>query len=191
MTKLLATRDSVAALAYARGLIERGHRDDEGSFFEAPHSRAFVHNIVSAMLLTTKGRLQLIAYAYAGEAYAQEALRTAIVEAQGELPPELVGYGKAIVAGTIPKPVTAPGHDPRDSLLRDIAICATVAAVCDRFNLKPTGRSVRRRSGSSVVGEGLAVAGRAMSSKQVEAIAKRFWRYMPPQRGWTFRLENQ
>jgi hypothetical protein len=196
MTKLLATIESVAALAYARRLIERGHRVDENSssFFEAPQSQTFVRSLFSMMMLTEEGRLQLLAYARAGEEYAQKIIREALFELKtrgAPLPGEFINYDMELTAGMIPKPLTFSGPDQRDTLLRDISIAATVAAVCDRFYLKPTGRSARKRSACAVVAEALGAVGKQMSPKAVEEVWRRYKRGMPTRPGWTFSLENQ
>jgi hypothetical protein len=193
MTKLLATLKSTEALAYARRLIKRGHRTDEssGSFFESPQSREFVRDFISIMMMTPDGRLRLVELARIGEEDAQEILRVALLEfkSRGEpLPPEFAGYDMELTAGMVPPPVGIDGPDKRDRLLRDISIAMTVAAVCDRFGLKMFGRSVRTRSGCSVVGEALDVINRRMSTAAVELIVKRYRRAMPTKHGWTLAL---
>jgi hypothetical protein len=196
MTKLLATIQSTEALAYARQLIERGHRVDENgsSFFEAPQSQTFVRSLFSMMMLTEDGRLQLLRYARAGEEYAQEIIRKALLELKSRgapLPGEFVNYDMELTAGMVPKPLTFSGPDQRDTFLRDISIAATVAAVCDRYSLKPLGRSARKRSACSVVAEALGVVDKRMSTDAVERIWKRHRRGMPTRPGWTFSSENQ
>jgi hypothetical protein len=192
MTKLLATLKSTEALAYAQRLIKRGHRtESSGSFFESPQSREFVRDFISIMMTTPEGRLGLIELARAGEEDAQTILRTAILEfkSRGEpLPTELAGYDMELTAGMVPPPVGIDGPDKRDRMLRDISITVTVAAVCDRYGLKPFGRSVRKRSGCAVIGEALGVIGKAMSYKAVEAICRRYWRGMPTKCGWSLVL---
>jgi hypothetical protein len=196
MTKLLATRKSTEALAYARRLIERGHRTDEfgSSVFDPARSREFVRSVISVMMLTAEGRLSLIELARIGEEDAQIILKTAILEfkSRGErLPTELEAYNMELVAGRVPLPVGVDGPDRRDRLLRDISISTTVAAVCDRFGLKMFGRSARTRSGCSVVGEALGVIGKRMSTATVETICKRYRQGMPTVPGWSFRLDDQ
>src|SRR5262245_61562719 len=196
MTKLLATRDSIEALAYARRMIERVHRADEngGSFFDPPRSREFVRNFLRLMLSTVDGRLTLLDLARVGEEDAQTILRTTILELESRrepLPAEFEGYKMELIGGRVPPLMPGDGPDKRDRLPRDIAITVTVAAVCDRFGLKPTGRSVRKRSGSSIVAEALGVIDRRMEPKAIEAIARRYWRSMPTVPGWTSAPENQ
>jgi hypothetical protein len=194
MTKLLATIESTEALAYARRWIERAHRDDEGSFFEAPHSRAFVRSFFNMMMLTADGRTSLLVFAREGEAYSQEIVATAIAECRSrgvEPPAEFVGYEIELIQGKVPPPVSTPGPDKRDDILRDISIATTVAAVVDRYGLKPTGRSARKRSACAVVAEALGVINRQVSPKAVEDIWRRYKRGMPTVRGWTLSAENQ
>lgn len=194
MTRLLATIQSTEALAFARRWIERGHRDDEGSFFEAPHSRAFVRSFFNMMMLTADGRTSLLTFAREGEAYSQEIVATAIAECRSrgvEPPTEFVGYEIELIQGKVPRPTSGPGPDKRDDVLRDISIAATVAAVVDRYGLKPTGRSARKRSACAVVAEALGVINRQVSPKAVEDIWRRYRRGMPTVPGWTFYPENQ
>jgi hypothetical protein len=196
MTKLLATLKSTEALDYARRMIARGHSTDasSGSFFDPVQSREFVRSFISIMMLTAEGRLGLIDLARVGEEDAQAILRTAILEfaSRGErLPTELAAYNMEFIAGRVPPPVGVGGPDKRDRLLRDISIAVTVEAVCDRFGLKPYGRSARSRSSCSVVAEALGVINRRMSPEGVKTIHKRYRRAMPTKPGWTFALEDQ
>jgi hypothetical protein len=193
MTKLGATIDSTEALEYARAMILRGHRRDEGSgsFFEVAESREFVRRVQRLMLLTAEGRLDLLALARAGEGDAQAILQTAILELKSRrepLPAEFDGYVMELIRGMVPKSV--PGWDRRNTFLRDVSIAATVASVCDRFGLRPTGRSARKRSGCAIVAQALAVIDKAMSYKEVETIWTRYGRFMPRTSGWPFAFEN-
>jgi hypothetical protein len=193
MTKLLATIQSTEALAYARRMIERGHRDDEGSFFEAPRSRTFVRSFFNMMMLTADGRTSLLMFAREGETYSQEIVATAIAECRSrgaEPPAEFVGYEIELIQGKVPRPTSGPGPDKRDDVLRDISIAATVAAVVDRYGLKPTGRSARKRSACAVVAEALGVVNKRMSTDAIERIWKRHKRRMPSVPGWTLSLGN-
>jgi hypothetical protein len=188
MTKLLATIEQTEALEFARALILRGHRNDgeSGSFFEAAESRAFVRKFLRIMLLTVEGRLDLLALARAGEEDAQIILRNTILEIKSRLEPlpaEFIGYDMELIAGKVPPPRSGPGPDRRNELLRNISIATTVAAVCDRYSLKPTGRSMRKRSACSIVAEALAVIHMAIGYKAVETIWKKYGRYMPGP-GW-------
>jgi hypothetical protein len=194
MTKLLATIQSTEALAYTRRLIERGHGDDKGSFFEAPHSREFVKGLFRVMMLTADGRTSLLTFARAGEGYSQAIVAEAIAESRsrGVAPPaEFVGYEIELIQGKTPQPVSGPGPDKRNDILRDISIAVTVAAVCDRYGLRPTGRSARKRSGCATVASALGVIDKRMSTDAIERIWKRHKRGMPTVPGWTFSLENQ
>src|SRR5262249_21864640 len=193
MTKLVANIEQAEALAFARALILRGHRKDgeSGSFFEVPESRRFVRNILRIMLLTPQGRLDLLALARAGAENAQIILQDTLLELKSRcepLPGEFIGYDMELTAGKVPPPLSGPGPDKGDELLRNICITGTVAAVCDRYNLKPTGRSMRKRSGCSIVAEALAVINMAIGYKAVESIWKKYGRAMPRRRGWVAAL---
>ena len=174
MTRLLATRESIEAVAYARRMIERGHRDGDGSFFSPERSREFLRNAVRMMLLTPDGRIDLVEYAEAGEEDAQAVVRNIIFEfeSRGErVPTEFAGYKMKLLAGREPRRLTGDGPDGRDRLLRDIAIATTVAAVCDRYGLKPTGRPTHGRSGCAIVAEALGSSIRqVITPKGVEKI---------------------
>jgi hypothetical protein len=194
MTKLGATIESAEALDYASAMILRGHRRDteSSSFFEAGESRAFVSRFLRTLLLTVDGRLELLALARAGDGDAQGVLRDAILELKSRrepLPAEFDGYEMELIRGMVPQ--TGPGPDKRNELLRNICIAATVAAVCDRYGLRPTGRSARRRSGCAIVAQALGVIGKAISAKAVEAIWMRYRSAMPTAPGWTFALEDK
>jgi hypothetical protein len=195
MTRLIATIEATEALAYARRMIERGHRADEsgGSFFGAERSRTFARSLFEMMMMTHEGRLDLLALAREGEAMAQEIIGSTIagLRSRGvDIPGEFIGYEMEVLTGRIPQ-VSTRGPDKRDFFLRDISIAATVAAVCDRYGLKPTGRPARGRSGCAIVGEALIVTGRGYSAKAVEAIWQRHKRGMPTVRGWALTLEGQ
>jgi hypothetical protein len=193
MTKLAATRNSAAALEYASALILRAHRKDEsGSFFETPSSREFCRRVLQLMLLTATGRLDLLALARAGDGDAQAVLGDAIVELtsrRAPLPAEFDGYLMELAVGKVPR---APrGRDKRDNFLHDVCIAATVAATCDRYGLRPTGRSARRRSGCAVVAQALGVISMQIGVKAVERAWTKYRSAMPPKRDWTFALENK
>jgi hypothetical protein len=196
MSKLHATVQLTEALDYARWMVLRLHRDDggSGSFFEAPESRAFVRKVLRLMLLTVAGRLSLLALARAGEEDAQVILRTEILELKSRrlpLPAEFDGYEMELIRGMVPPPRAGAGPDMRNEFLRNVAIAAMVAALCDRYGLKPTGRSVRGRPACSIVAEALGVVHKRMTPHAVVSIWKRHKRTMPPPTGWTFALEDK
>jgi hypothetical protein len=186
MSKLLATTQSIEALAYARELILRVHRKDGGSdsLFEAPAGRAFLRDILHMFLLTSDGRLHLTELALAGETDAQDLLRKTIAEARSwrrPLPVELEYFELLLLQG---EPLAGPprGPQPKDDLMRNFAICCTVAAVCDRYGIKAMHSSVRKRSGCAIVAEALGVIDKTMSYDAVRRIWKRYGRALPP--GW-------
>ena len=78
-----------------------------------------------------------------------------------------------------------PGPRKKDKILRNVFICLTVAAVVDRFELEPTGRSPRRRSACKIVSEALADIGRGMGRRAVETIWETYGAAMPTVPGWT------
>jgi hypothetical protein len=55
----------------------------------------------------------------------------------------------------------------------------TVATVCERFNLKPTGRSPDQLSGCAIVAEALGEASMGKSAKAIEVIWYRYRGAMP------------
>jgi hypothetical protein len=197
LSRLHATIQSTEALTYAREMVLRAHRYDgnSGSFFEAAESRAFVRRFLRLMLLTADGRLNLLALARVGEEDAQIILRNEILELKSRrlpLPAEFDGYEMELIAGMVPPPQPGVGPDLRNELLRNITIASTVAAVCDHYRLKPTGRSARGRSACSIVAEALGAIHKQMDSKTVEGIWRRYKRSMPyPPTGWTFAFENE
>jgi hypothetical protein len=187
MTRLLATARSIEALEFARDLIVRLHRrhDDSGSLFEAAESQRFVRNFMRLGLEWATGRMWLVEMALAGEEDAKIILQETILELQSrrlEMPTELLTYNMQLVRGV--RPAGLAGPKKKNELMRNICICVVAAAVCDRFGLKPTGRSARRRSACAVVGDALQVIGMRMSAKAVEAIWRRYGRAMPSARGW-------
>lgn len=188
VTRLLATRESIEAVAYARRMIERGHRDDDGSFFGPERSREFLRNAIRMMMLTPDGRIDLIEYAEAGEEDAQAVVRNIIFEFESRhepVPKEFEGYKMKLIAGREPPRLTGDGPDRRNTLLRDIAIAATVAAVCDRYGLKPTGRPTHGRSGCAIVVEALGNIRIGVTPKAVGKIWQRYRRSMPTAGGWS------
>jgi hypothetical protein len=185
MSKLTNIDQNNQALGFARNMILRLHGD--GQMFSAGDSRAFFRSILQGALVTAEGRLMLVEYALAGEAEAQALLRSLILEAVStgrELPVE-VGYYKMILIRDGVAPVHWGGPKAADAYTRDIAIAMTVSAVCDKFALKPTGRSARKRSGCAIVAEALDAIGLRMSASNVETIWKKLGRSMPTVKGWS------
>jgi len=184
MTKLLATREQVEALAFARDLIARFHRSgDIGSPFEAAESRAFIRNWLRIGMLTTRTRMELIEFALAGFDDAQTILADVILDARSKgerLPPEIESYEMKVIAGELRRPPHQGGPDKRNEFTRNVLIAMVVAAVAERFKLKPTGSSARRRSACSIVAEALSAINMRLGSKAVESIWKVHGPKIPP-----------
>jgi len=194
MTKPPTTIAGIEALEYARAFILRLHKSggEVDSPFGAAESRLLFRKILHMMTLTVDGRLLLVELARAGEDDADAVVRTLILEFQSRgqvLPVELSGFAMDLVrgAGRVSPPA---GPLPKDKFLRNLCIAFTVAAVCDRFGLKATGHSVRRRSGCAVVGQALGVINMTMSPKAVEEIWRLCGRAMPTTPGWVAALER-
>jgi len=183
------------ALAFAREWIER-FRDgtnpwSSDSALTADSGRAVTQHLMrQATLLHPVNRMQVIAMARAGDTEAHDVLRTLMIEMQSRsepMPTELINYNMEVLHGGLHQP---PGPKRKDKLLRDVCIAMTVAAVCDRFGLKPTrntasrGRPSARPSACSIVAEALEVAQMGMGEKAVEAIWIRLRNAMPTAPGW-------
>src|SRR5262249_30265246 len=94
-----------------------------------------------------------------------------------------------LVRRQIPTEPSRGGPRKKDRLLRHIGIALMVAADCGRFGSKPTGRSARRRSGCSIIGEALEVIqlderNLRINAEGVEKIHDRYGKYMPGP-GWS------
>jgi hypothetical protein len=177
-----------AALQFAREMIFRLHGGD--SSFEAPASHSFVRNFMQQGLCTAEGRMILVDAALAGDDDAKAILRDVMLEMKSrhvELPTELGYYDMKIFAGIVPPP-GQPGPKRKDKIMSGIAICLVVAAVCDRFSLKPTGHSPRRRSACAIVAQALGVIGMTLSYEAVASIWKMYGRRMHLPRGWVFAM---
>jgi hypothetical protein len=129
--------------------------------------------------------MDVIKLARHGDDDAKAVLREAILELKSSgaaLPVELEAYNMEVLHGAMGHAVSGPKR--KDRLLRDVYICMTVAAVCDRFGLEPTGRARHRRSACDIVAETLQAAGIARGHKAVEKIWARYERAMPTVPGW-------
>jgi hypothetical protein len=171
------------ALTFARDLLVRMHR---GGDFEPEQSRAFVRNLMGLGQEWAIGRMWLVELALAGEEEADIILRAAILEYQSwhrQMPDELTEYNRKIVAGMVPPPGWS-GPKKKNELRRNIAIALVVAAVVDRFGLKPTGHSVRQRSACAIVAQALGEIGMALGYEAVATIWKMYGRRMHTPPGW-------
>jgi hypothetical protein len=198
MSKLVATTEAAEALEYARSFILRlagaplAGEAHIGSPFEAEESRAFVRNYLRIALGTVDGRLWLAKMALAGEPECQQILRELIKElrSRGEPTPHEFGtFEMELLSGNI-APAHWPGPKKKDEFSRNIAIALCVAVICDRYKLKPTGRSALKRSGCAVVGQALAVIGQQMDYETVKTIWRAYGHNMPITPGWVASLER-
>ena len=191
MINLPVPQIEAAALTFARAEIAHWHASGATPWSTAPGlsaeaGRAFAREQMRmAARTSTYTRMLVIAFARSGDADAKAVLRDLILETRvrhERLPLDLENYALEIVHG-------AMGHQPtgpktKDKMLRNILICATVAGIVDRFDLKATGRSPHRRSACSIVAEALTEAGRGMGAKAVEDIWKAYGNAMPTAPGW-------
>jgi hypothetical protein len=185
------------ALAFARAEFARV-RDGNTPWSESSEltkeagRAAWRHVLTCAARYHPISRMEVITRARLGDPDARDVLRTLIIEARsggGQLPRELEGYEMELLAGG-PLPLLS-GPKRKDKILRDLRIALTVAAVCDRYGLRPTrnpesrGRPSARRSACSIVAEVLA-AETPLKLKEVavEAIWARLRNAMPTVPGW-------
>jgi hypothetical protein len=148
----------------------------------------FRHMLRVTALNHPVGMLNVIDMARGGEPDADAVLRTLILEyksRQEAMPTELAGYDMELTArdGGFLRP---PARQKKSNVLRDICIAIAVAAVIDRFGLRPTGRSPLKLSACSVVAEALEVAHLRLGYKAVEEIWRRYKRSVPTVPGWSF-----
>src|SRR5882762_7359103 len=137
------------ALAYARREIAKwrtiGNPYSDDHLMTPEASRACMRHIYKNVALNNCHRMMDIIALASSEPEADEALRELIVEfgSRGEqLPTELAAYNMEVARRgpdwRFPK---RRGQKAHHHLLRDIFIAMTIAALCDRFGLLPTGRS--------------------------------------------------
>jgi len=164
---LAATREWVRHLSTRFDLIA-----EDVSPWSQHDNRRLVIELMKNLAISRPGAmLYVIDRARAGWDIADEALRQLIIDyiERGQpMPISFAAYTETLV------------HSPRrelrgkkksDYVLRDLAISSLVWNLCDTFNLKPTGRSTRRRSACSIVAQALGEEAHInMSAKRVEAI---------------------
>jgi hypothetical protein len=189
-SSLPATFEEASALSFARDDILSLHQKggEVGSPFEEAESRAFMAKVYRAHLMTAEGRMLIIAAARVGDEFSRDVLRSLIREEKSggryeQMPLEVRAYDMELGDD---RPPGVPAPDPRNEFIRNVCIASTVAAVVDRFGLKPTGSSARRRSACSIVAEALEVVHMQRSAKTVESIWKRYRGGVPTVRGWSF-----
>ena len=194
MTTLPATIVEAEALAFARDFVVRlagpgpwGH----ASPFGAEESRALTRNLLRLNCESALGRMQLIAMARAGEKDARALLHTLMIEMisqRGQLTRELDEYNMGLLRDGLRPPPRGPKR--KDRITRDVCIAMTVAAVVDRYGLRPTrntasrGRPSARRSACSIAAEALEVVHLRLGEKAVETIWNRLANAMPTVPGW-------
>jgi hypothetical protein len=126
-------------------------------------------------------RLQIIAMARAGDADADEAIRTLIIEMQSRgdpMPAELVAFTMEVLHGGLHQP---PGPKRKDRILRDVNLAMAVAAVIDQYGLSPYRRAASRRTSACAV----VAAADNRGEKAVESIWRRYGGAMPTIPGWS------
>jgi hypothetical protein len=192
---LPATIDHAEQLIFARDFIMQLHTKggEVGSPFEAVESCHFVRKPLQLALQTADGRMWLTDMARLGEPESQAVLRDLILEMKSrhvELPAELAHYDMQLTRGDI-APAKWGGPKQKNELTRNICISMTVAAVADRFGVRPTGRSARRRSACAIVAEALDAIHMKLGYEAVKSIWKVYGHNMP--RGtpfWAWALDR-
>jgi hypothetical protein len=192
MTQLPATLVEAEALTFAREWIKNFASGtnpwSEDSPLTAEASRAMIQQLLrNAALGHPINRMSVVAAAKAGDEDADAALRTLLLEHKSRreaMPPDIEEFDMWLTlhGGGLRK---RPARKKTSNVLRDICVAMTVAAVTDRFGLKPTGRSARYRSACSIVAEALHDARMERGRKTVEKIWERYGRAMPIIPGWT------
>jgi hypothetical protein len=185
MTTLPATLAEAEATQFARGWVTRLSLIDD-SPWRPGAGEAFARQILRTLLSDPNGLQDVINLARSGWCCAIDAVDDYMVEhaANGE---PLVGFVAAYAADRVKgyiKPVRDSGQARTEDLARNHGIAMTVAALIDRFGLKPTGRSARRRSACAIVAEALQAIGMQLGYKAVEAIWNTYRRAMPTVPGW-------
>jgi hypothetical protein len=187
---LPVTFEEASALSFARDDMVCLHQKggEVGSPFQEAESRAFMARVYRAHLMTAEGRMLIIAAARVGDEFSRDVLRSLIREEKSggryeQMPLEVRAYDMELGDD---RPPGVQGPDARNEFMRNVCIASTVAAVIDRFGLKPTGSSARRRSACSIVAEALEVVQMKREAKTVEAIWKRYRGGMPTVPGWSF-----
>ena len=149
--RLPALRVATESLILARAMI----RQFQGSgspwgpttdVLSAQSGSEFFQTWFKPMLATAAGRMDLVALARAGSVEAHAVLEVVILEGQSrraELPVELQSYAMDLTRGYRP---SGPAGERRSKrFTRDMFIALIVAALRDRFALKPTGKAKERQ----------------------------------------------
>jgi hypothetical protein len=184
------TIDATTALQYARAWFDQYDKLPSNPWGPSPGlsagaGRELFRFMLSRMLADDYywTNQAIIALAKGGIAEAQDALREVRVEARRwgrKLPSEIEHYDLECTArGGDRWPRRYGGALRVDSLVRNIIIALTVAAVCDHFKLRPTHSSACTLSGCLIVGQALGI-----SYERMKAIWRQFAGGMPTVSGW-------
>jgi hypothetical protein len=180
------------ALAYARTDIARYHAGTNPWSTDSPLTaeagRAVVRHLMMIWASSAEGRMRLVELALGGEPDAAAVLRTLMLEMKSRglpLTTELQYYSMTVLQRGGVQPAQPPAQKKKQELLRDICIAMTVAALIDRFGLKPTERPPRTgRSACAIVAKALGEAHMQVGYKAVEKIWDRYKNAMPTVPGW-------
>ena len=195
MIKLPTTFVEADALMFARGWIAgfaRGNPWSGDSALSADASRALLRHMAQSALQFTPIRMHIIEAAKAtGDPDAIEVLRALLLECKAkrvDMPSDLIAYDMHVTAHGEPHH-QRPGRKKKNAVLRDLCICQTVAAVCDRYGahgITATGRSPRRPpSGCAIVAEALRLEAHLnIDYDAVKKIWGHYGRAMPTVAGW-------
>jgi hypothetical protein len=185
-TTLPATLVEADAVQFARDFIRLLHHSGDSPFSSEAVSN-LVQPILTGMLHSADGRFGVIDLARAGDPDAIAILKDLALELRSRhamVPDELDNWISEQLRNPT-KPKREGGPKRITKLPRDIGVAVVVAALVDRFGLKPTGRSPHRRSACAVVADALSEIGQAIGYKAVETIWQRYGRAMPTQPGWS------
>jgi hypothetical protein len=187
--KAAATSVEAEAIEFARDWLRRhsGNPWSDHPTRTADASRAFWRHVLwRAARQHPVYRLRVIAMARAGDADADEVIRTLIIEMQSRgdpMPAELVAFTMEVLHGGLHQP---PGPKRKDRILRDVTIAMAVAAVIDRFGFNPYRNTTSGRLSACAV----VAAADNRSEKAVETIWRKLGRAMPTVAGWSGRHES-
>ena len=157
-------------------------------------TRVWFRQMLQIGLHGAANRMRIVAGAKAGDADYVALLKGVLLEAKSarrmdQLPTEIIDYDMWITAHGEQR---MRRSEKRDYVIRDICVSLVVAALDDKFGIRPTGHSARRRSGCEIVGEalfegGAATAGKRHRKKSYETVKKIWGKYknaMPTVPGW-------
>lgn len=203
---LPATFQEAAAVDYAERLakwiFDNGTPGGSDSFFTAAASRAWFRNLLGSKLCLGNmvGRKALVASAMAGDQDVIAVLKQIVLEAKSrrmfdQLPIEIVQFSMWCDEGGLEQLDLRSERDSKLHVSKSIAICMSVAAIVDRYGLRPTGSSHRHLSACQVEAKALkraqlygrifqARAKQGEEHKNIERLWAKFGRAMPTVPGW-------